>query len=506
MEELEKRLPPHSEEAEIGVLGSMMLSSEAVSIAREALNQDDFYSRPYGALFSLICESFTEGKEPDLTILQEALKKEDYPPEMVGPELIQQIVNAEYTSSHIRDYVQIVLEGSIRRKIIQEAERLKSDAYKKDLPEVLEKAQTEIAELTLRHGESSMDKFEALARKSTLTAAEVEKRSVKWFLRPDIPKDNITLLAAEGGVGKTSIAVCIAAAVTTGKIPAYMGDFDGLPFEDTDNDYGNQEVLFLTSEDPMSEVLRERFEVAGADLTRIKFVSFENSAFSDIKFDSPFLEALIKTHRPALCIFDPIQSFILGKMGDRNVMRQNLDALTRLGQLYGCTFLLIAHTNKLGVTDARTKISDSSDLWDKARSVLMVGNTPEEGIKFLSQEKSNYAELDESYLFKIAADGTVIFQARSEKRFNDFCQEQQRTHTSGAKDEAIKFILSALKHGEIRVKDLDESAAAIGISKQTLRRAKRDLQNRNIIKYRKESQGNSQGVVWYIGSLQPFRK
>lgn len=351
--------------------------------------------------------------------------------------------------------------------------------------------------------EKSAEEYEEIAKKIVKTAAEVEKKKTQWFLNPIIPKCNITLLAAEGGAGKTSIAVSITAAVTRGKLPSFMGNFENLPFDDMGDGYGNQIVMYLTSEDPMSEVLRERFEVAGADLTKIRFVGFEEENFADIKFDGGLLEALIKIHRPALCIFDPIQSFILGKMGERNVMRQNLDALTRLAQLYECTFFIICHTNKMTINDARTKISDSSDLWDKARSVLMVGSTKDDDIKYLSQEKSNYSELDDTYLFCIASNGNVVYKGRSEKRYADFSQEEQKQRTSEAKDEAKRFILTSLREGEMMVHDLDDSAKAIGISKQTLNRAKRELREEHLITYRQEAHGQGNGVVWYIGSLQP---
>jgi hypothetical protein len=48
------------------------------------------------------------------------------------------------------------------------------------------------------------------------------------------------------------------------------------------------------------------------------------------------------------------------------------------------------------------------------------------------------------------------------------------------------------------VKELDESAKSFGISTDTLRKAKKDLDTENKIKYRTESAGKGKGVIWYI--------
>lgn len=344
-----------------------------------------------------------------------------------------------------------------------------------------------------REVELSLEECEKIAALIVQKVSDVEKKEVKWFIYPIIPKNNVTVIAAEGGVGKTSIWINIVAAVTNAEMPGFMG----IPF-DTKSEIGNRKVLYLTSEDPTEEVLKDRFEKAGAAQDNLIYVSLDNEHFSDIKFDKPLLEALIKVHKPTLCIFDPIQSFIVGKMGERNIMRQNLDHLTRLAKLYDTTFILIAHTNKQVTTEARNKISDSSDLWDKARSVLMVGNTSDENIKYLSHEKSNYVRLCDTFLFSIDDDGNVIHRGTTSKRYEQFAAEGLKERTSAAKDEATEFIINTLKNGEIPVNELENSALAIGIKAATLNRAKRSLKDEGKIGYRQESKGKDQGVKWII--------
>lgn len=107
--------------------------------------------------------------------------------------------------------------------------------------------------------------------------------------------------------------------------------------------------------------------------------------FSEIKFNAPLLEELIREHRPALVVFDPLQSFIPPdiQMGQRNAMRDCLSALIGLGEKYGTTFLIIVHTNKQIGLWGRKRIADSADIWDIARSVLIAGEA-EEGLRYIS--------------------------------------------------------------------------------------------------------------------------
>ena len=68
-----KRVMPHNGEAEEAVIGSMLLDQDAVVLASEKLNEDDFYNARYRILFSAIVELFHEGRPADLVTLVDTL-------------------------------------------------------------------------------------------------------------------------------------------------------------------------------------------------------------------------------------------------------------------------------------------------------------------------------------------------------------------------------------------------------------------------------------------------
>ena len=167
-------------------------------------------------------------------------------------------------------------------------------------------------------------------------------------------------------------------------------------------------------------------------------------------------------------------------MGQRNAMRKCLNPLIGLGERYGTTFLIVVHTNKQDGLWGRKRMADSSDVWDISRSVLMIGETQEEGIRYLSQEKCNYGPLEDTVLFSLNK-GVVTFEGFTEKKDKDFVRawsynNQQNSPAKGAAKEAAKeFILEYLNHGEKEVSEVDAMGRAQGHSGNALRNAKAEL-------------------------------
>ena len=73
--EMDGRVPPHSDDAEKSLLGAMMLSREAVMMAVETLQSDDFYSAVNKALFEAMCALYAAGRPVDLVTMTDELNR-----------------------------------------------------------------------------------------------------------------------------------------------------------------------------------------------------------------------------------------------------------------------------------------------------------------------------------------------------------------------------------------------------------------------------------------------
>ena len=302
-------------------------------------------------------------------------------------------------------------------------------------------------------------------------ASKVEIKEPEWLIPGYIPKYGITTIAGEGGVGKTSIWCSLVASITTGNQSFLMGG--GIPFR---TDPGN--VIAFSAEDSWSYVLRRRLESCGADLDRIRFMSPESELFVDLNFNGELLKELIEANKPDVIVFDPLQAFVPAnlRMGDRNAMRKCFSPLIGYGEQYKLTSIIIAHANKQSGVWGRKRIADSSDIWDASRSVLMVGTTTDDGVRYISHEKSNWGRLESTVLFTLE-DCVPTFKCYSAKKDKDFIQADARERNiRPVVEDAKEFILDALKErGQMEVSELDELAKITGISENALKQAKTAL-------------------------------
>ena len=323
------------------------------------------------------------------------------------------------------------------------------------------------------------------------TLDKIPMEKAEWLEMGYIPKKTITIVCGDGGVGKTSIWCSLAAAVSRGE-PTFLTSQSEI---DTGIKRENKKVLFFSAEDAVSIYLKAKLREAGAVEENIYLIDVSDKRFKDVKFNSAYLEKLIAKIQPALCIFDPLQAFIEKKvkMAERNAMRQEMEPLIRLGQTYDTAFVLIMHTNKQSNVWGRQRMADSADLWDVARSVLMVGTIDEkEGIGYISQEKNSYAKQSETVIYKISR-GIATWYAKSSKKDKDYVKEAVRDknaeNSKNDINDACDFILSTIEDTQekrVAVKDLDDELKAFGFSSYAIRNAKKNLKDSKRVFYKKD--------------------
>lgn len=323
---------------------------------------------------------------------------------------------------------------------------------------------------------------------------DFEEEEATWLCPGWIPEGQITLLAADGGIGKTTLWCNIISALSSGATCILdPPDFEREPVP----------VAFLTTEDSVRKKLRRKLRLAGADMKNIitpDFLADQEGLLRDFKFGTEKMALFVRRFRPKLVIFDPVQGFVPPEinMGSRNAMRDCMAPLISLGEECGTTFLVICHTNKRRGASGRDRIADSADLWDVARSVLMAGYTEDQGVRYLSNEKNNYEQLQETLLFTIDGDGQPHLEGKTWKRDRDYQQDIAIAKSAPKRDDCKEFLLQLLddNDGSMKSKDLEERAKECGYSHITIRRAKKSLRESGAVRYRNEGFGKEK--VWIV--------
>lgn len=321
--------------------------------------------------------------------------------------------------------------------------------------------------------------------------SEFEERQKEWLISGYIPKGAVTLLCSDGGIGKTTLWCDTLAAFTTGRATIFDKALE-MPFQTG----ATHSVMYFSKEDPTEEILKGKLREAGADQKKIRCFGLDDERLSKIWYGSLLLEKLVEKYKPDIVVFDTLQAFLPDgvDMAKRKDMRDALNPLNALGAQYGTAFLMVMHTNKSSLS-GRQRMADSSDIWDLGRSALMAGRTKDEGIMYLSHEKSNYGRLQKTILFSVTDTG-IEFKGTSKKKDRDYVAEGGNVSAPSPKlDEARDFILENVD-GCIEVGELERMAKAAGITQETLRNARAELKKEKLITIR--SRGFGKDKKWYL--------
>jgi replicative DNA helicase len=215
------RIPPNSVEAEVSVLGAMMLSKEAISKAAALLNEDSFYQERFKLVFAAMIRMSEKDIKVDLITLCDELSKQGKLDKIGGRPFIAKINKYVATSANVETYCFIVLEMQMRREIISTSGASITDAYdlEVDVLELLDRTEAEIFKIA----EKRMSKnFQSMPELTRLTAKAIEniqlraKNGVTGLSTGLIDLDKylgglqdseLVIIAARPSMGKTALGL-----------------------------------------------------------------------------------------------------------------------------------------------------------------------------------------------------------------------------------------------------------------------------------------------------------
>lgn len=333
-----------------------------------------------------------------------------------------------------------------------------------------------------------------------ITIASVEQMEQEWLIERYIPKYETTIIGGDGGVGKTAFWLSIVASLSAGN-PCFFENPEEVEREPL-------KTLYLTRENSNATSLKEKFELLGANMNNILCIGDTNMNFFKYKIGSPDLEYLLKKHRPDVLVLDPLQSFIPEHVNliACNHVRPMFDWLMIMTRKYEVTILVIMHTKKNASTGGRDRLADSSDMYDDVRQVLMVGETDEDGIKYVSSEKNNLTKRPKTILFEQVDHGLprlVGFSDITDDGYLKLRRNKCIEKGPSKKDKAMDFILSELSLIQpegLMADSLNQAAFSKNISQRTLERARKELIEAGKIRYENSCKGKGKGnkYVYYL--------
>ncbi len=220
---MNERTMPHSIDAEQAVLGSMFINKYALQKAAEALTADLFYLGKHGKIFNVLLDLDERNVPIDITTVTEELKRKEWLNQVGDVDYLGEVINSVPTASNIDEYIRIVNEKAILRRLIDEASSIASDGFnpKENINDVLDKAEQKILNVVKNRKASefrtiqevlskTQDDLEKLAQnKGEITGLATGFYEIDQ-LTTGFHENELIIIAARPAMGKTAFALNVA--------------------------------------------------------------------------------------------------------------------------------------------------------------------------------------------------------------------------------------------------------------------------------------------------------
>jgi putative DNA primase/helicase len=331
---------------------------------------------------------------------------------------------------------------------------------------------------------------------SVLRLADVEREETVWLWHERIPLGKLTLVEGDPGLGKSWLTLVLAANITKGWPLPDDGD-NPIPREPAN-------VILLSAEDGAGDTIRPRLEDAGADLERVFLLTGSKEdpdAGISLERDLDLLDMTAERVKPLLVVVDPLQAYLGAgvDMHRSNETRPVLAALARFAERHGCAVIIVRHLRKASGDKAIYRGMGSIDFTGAARSVLRVGQDPnDEKTRVIVQVKTNLGPMAEGLAFTIDA-GQFRWLGTSSVTA-DQMDAPQDEDTKTKLEEAMDFLREELADGPRPSAELIKDARKqLDISERTLKRAKARM---GIEHYRETTDDGRALWYWCLSTRQ----
>ena len=218
-----EKIPPHSKEAEISVLGSILLDSDVFLDVSEELDTDDFYDEAHKEIFGAMKALHMELKPIDLITVADALSRRHSLEAAGGRAYITSLADYVPTSANAREYAKIVHEKSSLRKLISSAGSIVKSCYEESIPaeSILDNAEQTILSIAQEKQNNSYSEIGDVLQANLNSILEAQKQGgqipglATGFSDLDrkisgLAKSDFVIVAARPSMGKTAFALNIA--------------------------------------------------------------------------------------------------------------------------------------------------------------------------------------------------------------------------------------------------------------------------------------------------------
>jgi len=219
----EARVPPQNIEAEMSVLGSLMLDKDAIIKIADLVHPDDFYKDANRLIYETMLELFEDREPIDVLSLSNHLEEKKNLEEVGGSGYLTDLVNSVPTASNVVHYAKVVQKKSLLRKLISTASDIVELGYQEaeDVEKVLDEAEQKLFAVSQKYVKADFVPLKTYLESAFNRIDELHKgdRDIRGVptgfqdldnILAGLQKSDLVILASRPSIGKTSLALDIA--------------------------------------------------------------------------------------------------------------------------------------------------------------------------------------------------------------------------------------------------------------------------------------------------------
>jgi replicative DNA helicase len=222
---MEAYIPPHNEESEMSVLGSILLDSKSLVKVADFLHKEDFYFEKHQMIYEVCIDLFNSHTPIDLLTTTNKLKEKNQLKSIGGRAYIAQLTENVPTASHIYEYGMIVKNKSILRSLVIVGDKIKGLGLKEaeKIDDLLEQAEKSIFSVTQTFIRNTFSHVKDVLNMRYEEFAELHEREDKNAIQGvasgfrDLDRimngfkpTELIIIAARPAMGKTAFATSMA--------------------------------------------------------------------------------------------------------------------------------------------------------------------------------------------------------------------------------------------------------------------------------------------------------
>lgn len=215
-----ERMPPQDNEAEMSVLGAMLLSKDAIAEVLEAVKAHDFYKPAHETIFDAILDLYGRGEPVDVVSVKDQLQRRGDLMRAGGPTYLLDLSQAVPVAANAGYYAKIVREKAVLRRLVDAGTRIVQMGYaaEGEVDEVVDRAQQEVYDVAERRTtedyaplstiiDGTIDELEAIANHDGGMSGVPTGFMDLDELTNGLHGGQMVIIAARPAVGKSTLAL-----------------------------------------------------------------------------------------------------------------------------------------------------------------------------------------------------------------------------------------------------------------------------------------------------------